>query len=101
MIFIDTYSIQAWFSGTLLYFFWNAATKALEPGVFRSWCHTVGQIPERLPSPAAQASAVLRLKPSTGYGRPNSAYCLTKLVTWLPARLVATTSGRAWRILSR
>ena len=39
--------------------------------------------------------------PATGYGSPNSAYCLTKFVTWLPPRLVATRSGFAWRILSR
>src|SRR5262249_40522595 len=96
----DTYSIQAWFSGVLPYFFMKLAVNAFDPGVFSSWCHTVGHRPPRLSSPAAQASAVFRLKPTTGYGSPNSAYCLTKLVTWLPARLVETTSGRAWRILS-
>src|SRR3546814_1322249 len=70
-------------------------------GVSRLWCHTVGQVPLRLPSPAAQASAVLRLKPTVGQGRPNSAYCFTKLVTWLPARLRQTMSGCAWRTFSR
>src|SRR3546814_2229583 len=69
------YSIQAWFSGTLPCLSWKSATKALEAGVSRLWCHTVGQVPLRLPSPAAQASAVLRLKPTVGQGRPNSAYC--------------------------
>src|SRR3546814_18778444 len=91
------YSIQAWFSGTLPCLSWKSATKALEAGVSRLWCHTVGQVPLRLPSPAAQASAVLRLKPTVGQGRPNSAYCFTKLVTWLPARLRQTLSGCAWR----
>jgi hypothetical protein len=55
-IFSEMYSIQAWFSGTLPYFFMKAWVKAFEPGVFRSWCHTVGQMPPRLPSPAAHAS---------------------------------------------
>src|SRR5215470_12047215 len=98
MIFSDTYSIQAWFSGGLPCFLRNAATNFFEPGVFSSWCHTVGQMPPRLPSPAAHASAVFRLKPTTGYGRPNSEYCLTKLVTWLPPRLVEMRSGFACRI---
>src|SRR5215471_1236405 len=79
----------------------NAAVNAFDPGVSRSCIHTVGQVPLRLPSPAAQASAVLRLKPTIGKGRPNSAYCLTKLVTWLPARLEQTTSGLARRIFNR
>jgi hypothetical protein len=52
-------------------------------------------MPLRFPSPAAQASAVFRLKPAIGYFRPNSAYCLMKLVTWLPARLEAMMSGFA------
>jgi len=58
-------------------------------------------MPLRLPSPAAQASAVLRLNPAIGYLRPNSEYCLMKLVTWLPARLEAMRSGFACRIFSR
>jgi hypothetical protein len=65
MIFSDTYSIQAWFSGGWPCFWRNFATKALEPGVSSAWCQTVGQMPARLPSPAAQASAVFRLKPAT------------------------------------
>ena len=40
-----------------------------------------------MPCPAAQASAVSKPKPATGKGRPNSEYCLRKLVIWLPARL--------------
>src|SRR6185312_13209574 len=97
----ETYSTQAWFSGCVWYFASKAFTKAADPGVFSLYCHTVGQIPDRLPGPAAQASAILRLKPARGIFRPNSAYCLMKLVTWLPARLHAITSGFAWRIFSR
>jgi len=65
IILSDTYSIHAWFSGGLPCFALNAATKAFDPGVSSSWCQTVGQMPARLPSPAAQASAVFRLKPAT------------------------------------
>src|SRR5215469_5905134 len=101
MILSETSSIQAWFSGGLPCFLMKLATKVLEDGTSRSWCQTVGQVPLRLPSPAAQASAVLRLNPTIGYGSPNSAYCLIRLVTWLPARLEHTTSGFACRILSR
>src|SRR3546814_5085282 len=72
------YSIQAWFSGTLPCLSWKSATKALEAGVSRLWCHTVGQVPLRLPSPAAQASAVGRGKPTGGQGRTNTAYWFTK-----------------------
>ena len=39
------------------------------------------------PCPRAQATAVSKPKPATGNVRPNSAYCLRKLVIWLPARL--------------
>src|SRR3979490_381680 len=69
MILNEMYSIQAWFSGGFSCFLVKAATKALEAAVSRSWCQTVGQVPLRLPSPAAQASAVLRLNPTIGYGR--------------------------------
>jgi hypothetical protein len=61
-----TYSIQAWFSGGLPCFLVKVATNAFDPGVSMSWCQTVGQVPLRLFSPAAQASAVLRLKPTIG-----------------------------------
>src|SRR6202043_3408325 len=96
-----TYSIHAWFSGGLPYFLMKFATKTLEAGTSRVWYQTVGQVPLRLPSPAAQASAVLRLKPTIGQGRPNSAYCLISVVTWLPARLEQTTSGLACRTFNK
>ena len=66
IILSDTYSIHAWFSGGLPYRFMNSATNAFDPGVCSSWCQTVGQMPERLPSPAAHASAVFRLNPAIG-----------------------------------
>src|SRR5712671_4592093 len=87
IILSEIYSIQAWFSGGLPFFLVKFSTKVLEAGTSRVWHQGVGQVPARLPSPAAQASAVLRLNPTIGYGRPNSAYCLIRLVTWLPARL--------------
>src|SRR5690348_8336310 len=92
-IFSAMYSIHAWFSGTLPCFLMNAATNALERGFASVWYHTVGHVPLRLPSPAAHASAVFRLNPTVGKGRPYSAYCFTKFVTWLPARFRHTTSG--------
>src|SRR5215467_12752727 len=100
IILSETYSIHAWFSGGLPCFLMKPATKACDAGTSSVWYQTVGHVPLRLPSPAAHASAVLRLKPTIGKGRPNSAYCLTKLVTWLPARLEQTTSGLARRIFS-
>ena len=48
----------------------------------------------------AQASAVSKPKPPTGKVRPNSEYCLRKLVIWLPARFEITRSGFAARISS-
>jgi hypothetical protein len=66
IIFSEMYSIQAWFSGGLPYFLVKFATKVCELGTSEVWYQTVGQVPLRLPSPAAQASAVLRLKPTIG-----------------------------------
>ena len=43
----------------------------------------------------------LLIYPATANGSPNSEYCLTKLVTWLPARLVAIRSGFAPSTFSR
>src|SRR6476619_7361466 len=77
----ETYSIQAWFSGGFPLRLIKPSTNVLEVGKSSVWYQTVGQVPLKLPSPAAHASAVLRLKPTIGYGSPNSAYCLIRLVT--------------------
>ena len=66
IILSETYSIQAWFSGGLPCFLMKLATNVFEAGASSVWYQTVGQVPLRLPSPAAQASAVLRLKPTIG-----------------------------------
>src|SRR6185503_13262878 len=42
MTFIDTYSIQAWFSGGFPYFFVKLSTKVFEAGTSSVWYQTVG-----------------------------------------------------------
>ena len=71
----------------LAVFLGEVLDELLRAGVSTRWCHTSGQMPKKLPLPAPQATAVSKPKPATGKCRPNSAYCLRKLVIWLPARL--------------
>src|SRR3546814_4753129 len=56
------YSIQAWFSGTLPCLSWKSATKALEAGVSRLWCHRSEEHTSELQSLMRISYAVFCLK---------------------------------------